>query len=166
MFLDNTTAFISQMTAILLQGLFWVVFAGLLFVLLYMLFLWYKHRNREEYALDFVTLLVRVPHENETKIDAAEQMFASLYSLKKDGFFSWLYPEDVISFEIVALKEEIGFYVSCPRSIRDLVEKQINGAYPLASIKEVDEVNIFSEKGRVAFAALQLDKADYFPLKT
>jgi hypothetical protein len=33
-----------------------------------------------------------------------------------------------------------------PQKIRDLVEKQVNGAYPTAEIKEVDEVNIFNEK--------------------
>lgn len=162
----NTNAFFAQVMGLITQGLFWFVFLGILGALGYMVFLWYKYRNREDYALDFVTLMVKVPKENETKIDAAEQMFASLYSLKKTGIFSWLYPEDIISFEIVALKEEIAFYVSCPHSIRDLVEKQINGAYPLASIKEVDEVNIFAEKGRVAFSTMSLEKANYLPLKT
>lgn len=132
----------------------------------YLFFLWYKNKNREAYALDFVTLLIRLPRDNEIKIDAAEQMFSGLFSLKKRGFFAFLKAEDVFSFEIVALKEEISFYVSCSKKIRDLVEKQIHGAYPNADIREHDEVNIFSEKGRVEFSALRLDKANYFPLKT
>jgi hypothetical protein len=140
-----------------------VLFVG---IFLYMLFQWFKYRKREEYALDFVTLQIKLPKENEIKIDAAEQMFASLYSLKKDGFFSFLHTEDIFSFEIVAMKEDIAFYMNCPRKIRDLVEKQIHGAYPGADIREQDEVNIFSEKGRVAFTALQLEKANYFPIKT
>jgi hypothetical protein len=134
-------------------------------IFMYMLFQWFKYRKREEYALDFVTLMVRLPKDNETKIDAAEQMFASLYSLKKTGWFSFLETEDLFSFEIVAMKEDISFYVNCPRNIRDLVEKQIHGAYPGADIREQDEVNIFSEKGRVAFAAMGLEHADYFPIK-
>ncbi len=132
----------------------------------YMLFQWWKHRNREKYALNFVTLLVRLPRDSEIKIDAAEQLFAGLHSLKKSGFFAWAKPEDVFAFEIVALKEELSFYVSCSRKIRDLVEKQVHGAYPNADIKEVDEVNIFNEKGRVEFSSLKLDKANYFPIKT
>ncbi|CAN5281797.1 hypothetical protein BH10PAT2_BH10PAT2_1770 [soil metagenome] len=132
----------------------------------YMILQWFKYRNREKYALDFVSLLIRLPRDTEIKIDAAEQMFASLHSLKHEGFLSSLKTEDMFSFEIVALKEEISFYVCCSRKIRDLVEKQINGAYPGAEIKETDEVNIFSEKGRVAFSALKLEKADYFPIKT
>ncbi len=146
-----------------------VIVLGLLLIValcFYLLFQWFKHRNRESYALDFVTLLIRLPRDNEIKIDAAEQMFSALYSLKKKGWFSWMKAEDMFAFEIVALKEDIAFYVSCPRKLRDMVEKQINGAYPMAEIKEVDEVNIFSENGKVEFTSIKLDKANYFPLKT
>ncbi|HEX7018324.1 MAG TPA: DUF87 domain-containing protein [Patescibacteria group bacterium] len=141
-----------------------LLFIAAMFV--YMFIQWLKHRKREDYALKFVTLMIRLPKDTEVKIDAAEQMFAGLYSLKKTGWFSWLKPEDMFAFEIVALKEQISFYVSCPTEIRDLVEKQIHGAYPQADIKEADEVNIFSEKGRVSFASLSLEKASHYPIKT
>lgn len=158
---------LATLIAWLTAGLLYVLFAALLVVFGYMVFQWFKHRKREEYALDFVTLMVRLPKDNEIKIDAAEQMFAGLYSLKKTGWVDWLIqPEHLFAFEIVALKESITFYVSCPRKIRDLVEKQIHGAYPAADIKERDEVNIFSEKGKVSFATLALEKATYYPLKT
>ena len=158
--------FISQLLSLMIGVVIAVICLSLVGVFMYMLFQWFKYRKREQYALDFVSLQVKLPKDNEIKIDAAEQMFASLYSLKKDGYFSFLEPEDLFSFEIVAMKEDIGFYVSVPRKIRDLVEKQIHGAYPGADITEQDEVNIFSEKGRVAFAALSLEKAHYFPVKT
>lgn len=157
------TTFISDLVFavfIMVGMLAFVVGSGFLFVI------WLKNRKREWYALDFVTLKVRLPKDNEIKVDAAEQMFAGLHSLKKKGFFSWMQPEDTIAFEIVGLKENITFYVSCSKKIRDLVEKQIYGAYPQADIVEHDEVNIFSEKGRVAFASLGLEKAPYMPIKT
>lgn len=135
-------------------------------VFLYMFFQWYKNKDKEKYSLDFVSLLVALPKDNEIKIDAAEQMFASLHSLYRTGWFSFMKAQDHIGFEIVALKEEIKFYINVPRSLRDLVEKQIHGAYPGARIEEHDEVNIFSEHGKVTFAALHLKHADYFPLKT
>lgn len=143
-----------------------VVLASIFAVFFYMVFQFFKHRKREQYALDFVTLMVRLPKDNEIKIDAAEQMFAGLHSIKHSGWFHWLKPEDMFAFEIVALKEQIVFHVSCPKHLRDLVEKQIHGAYPNADLKEVDEVNIFSEKGRVAFAAVCLEKAHFYPIKT
>ncbi len=154
-----------QITTISIVFFLSLVGLAILAVFIYMFFQWLKHRKREEYALSFVTLLVKLPKDNEIKIDAAEQMFAGLYSLHKGGFFSRLKRQPIISFEIVALKEEIGFYVSCPREIQDLVEKQINGAYPSARIIEVDELNIFNEEGRVAFAALKLSKGDYYPIQ-
>ena len=149
-------------TAALFAMLFLWIILG---VFAYMGLQWFKHRNREKYALSFVTLMIRVPKDNETKIDAAEQMFAALYALKSRGVTSFLKTDDIISFEIVALKEEIAFYVSCSRGIRDFVEKQVHGAYPNADIKEVDEINIFSEKGKVSFASLTFDRAKYLPLK-
>lgn len=142
------------------------ILLGILAVFGYMLFQWWRYRNREKYALDFVTLKVRLPKDNEIKIDAAEQMFAALHSLKKKGPTAWLKPEDTITFEIVGLKESIAFYVNCTSRVRDFVEKQIHGAYPQADIRETDEVNIFSEKGQVAFTALTLEKSNYLPLKT
>lgn len=164
--MEQVNEFVAQVGSFMLSLFFLIVVLAILAVFVYMFFQWFKHRKREHYALNFVTLLVRVPRDNEVKIDAAEQMFAGLYSLKKSGWFAWAQPEEMFSFEIVALQEEISFYVGCPKNIRDLVEKQIHGAYPNAEIKKVDEVNIFSEKGRVAFTSLTLENANYFPIKT
>ncbi len=147
------------------MGVMLMFLLAILIVFVFMLFQWYKHRNKESNALDFVTLLIRVPKDNETKIDSAEQMFAGLYSLKKTGFFAFTKAEDLFSLEIVAMEEDIAFYLNCPRRIRDLVEKQINGAYSNAEIKEVDEVNIFNKKGKVAFTSLKLEKASFYPIK-
>ncbi len=141
--------------------------AGFLLILGTYLFLsWWRYRHRKEHSLDFVLLQVAVPRDNEIKIDAAEQMFASLYTIKSGGWFSFLRPQEHISFEIAALPEDIRFYVSCPLRLKDLVEKQIHGAYPGAEVKEVDEYNIFSETGKVAFTSLKLRSADFYPVKT
>jgi hypothetical protein len=117
--------------------------------------LWMRNKDREEKSLDYVLLLIAVPRDNEIKIDAAEQMFSSLYSIYKGGSFSFLKTQDHFSFEIVAHPEEIKFYISCPRALQDLVEKQIHGAYPGADVREVEEYNIFSEDGKLAYGALR-----------
>ncbi len=143
-----------------------VVLVGLAAVVFWVWLIWVRNKDREERSLDFVLLQAAVPRDNEIKIDAAEQMFASLYSIYKGGTFSYLKPQDHFSFEIVALPEEIKFYVSCPRSLQDLVEKQLHGAYPGADVREVEEYNIFSEEGKLAFAELRQKNASYYPLKT
>ena len=57
------------------------------FIGLGILFLqWFRFRNREQVSLNFMTLEIAVPRENEVKIDAAEQIFGALHSIKKGGF--------------------------------------------------------------------------------
>ena len=126
-----------------------------------------KYRQREKTSLQFVVLQIKVPRGNEIKIDAAEQLFATFAALRKSGgLLSSFNPQPHLSFEIVAVHESIRFFVSCHRSHKDLLEKQIHGAYPDAEIKEVPEYNIFSETGQTAYASLKLKNADFFPLKT
>ncbi|MEK7513563.1 MAG: type IV secretion system DNA-binding domain-containing protein [Patescibacteria group bacterium] len=132
----------------------------------YLLVLWIRFKDREKRSLEFVLMQVAVPRENEIKIDAAEQMFAALSSVQSGGgFLGFLKPQEHMSFEIVAQKEDIRFYVSVPARLKDLMEKQIHGAYPGAEVKEVDEYEIFSDKGKVAFAGLKLGSASFYPIK-
>ena len=72
-----------------------------------------RFKNREEVSLNFVVLEILVPRGNEVKIDVAEQMFASLHSIKKGGWKQKFKAQQHLSFEIVGKKEEIRFYVSC-----------------------------------------------------
>lgn len=128
---------------------------------------WYKFKDREKSSLEFVLLQISVPRGNEVKIDAAEQFIGTLYSIKSGGgWLGFLKPQPHLSFEIVALKESIKFYVSCHKKYQDLIEKQINGAYPDARIEEVPEYNIFSESGQVAYALLKLKSDSHFPIRT
>ncbi|HCS79397.1 TPA: hypothetical protein DIV55_06720 [Patescibacteria group bacterium] len=147
--------------SVFFMGIFLAGLAGLA----YLAFLLWKFRNREEHSLDYVLVQVAVPRDNEIKIDAAEQLFASLHSIQHGGFWSFLKPQQHISFEIVAKQEDIRFYVSTPRKLMDLVEKQIHGAYPGADIKETEEYSIFSETGNVVFASLRLKNADFMPIR-
>lgn len=131
----------------------------------------YKYREREKYSLGFVLLQITVPRGNEIKIDAAEQFINALASIKIGaggwmGLFKNMKPQPHISFEIVAFTESIRFYVACHKKYQDLIEKQINGAYPDASVKEVPEYNIFTETGKVAYAAMKLRADNHFPIKT
>ncbi len=147
------------------------------FLVGYFLFLFYKYRNREKASLDSILLQVTLPRDNEIKIDAAEQMFAGFASIRKSGRLAFLNPQPHISFEIVGQPGDIRFFVHTPNKLRDLVEKQINGSYPDADIRVVDEndpkqkniigneYNIFSENGKVAFAPLKLKGGSYMPLK-
>jgi hypothetical protein len=148
-------------------GVFLLAFLVILFsVAGYIAFITYKNRNREERSLKSVLLEVAVPGGNDIKIDAMEQLFSSLNSIKKGGWKQKYDIQPVISFELVARPEDIRFYVWCPKKLEDLIEKQIHGAYNDAEIKEVNEYNIFTEEGKVAYKSYQLKKANFYPIKT
>jgi len=145
-----------------LLGLGIVMLVGLGYVFVH----WLKFKDREKRSLEFVVMQVAVPRDNEVKIDGAEQMFASLFSVKKSGgLLGFLKPQDHLCFEIVAKKEDIRFYVSVPEKLKDLVEKQIHGTYPGADVKEVDEYSVFTDHGKVAFAAMKLSNASFYPIQ-
>lgn len=145
----------------------------------YVFLLWMRNKERESESLRSVLLQVSMPKDNEIKIDAAEQLFASLASLRKSGRLAFMRPQPHLSFEIVGLPGDIRFYVNVPNNLRDFVEKQINGAYPDAEILQVTEsaakqkegtilageYNIFSENGKVAFKSVSLKSSDYKPIK-
>lgn len=145
--------------------LVFIVLAIAVAFLSYIFLMWYKNRDREKRSLEYSLMQIAVPRDNEIKIDAAEQFFASLSSLYKGGLGSYLNSQDHLSFEIVATPGDIRFYVSVPIKLKDLVEKQIHGAYPGADVKEVDEYNIFTDNGKVAFSGLKLKSSDYNPIK-
>ena len=153
--------FVSIFSLLILATLLLFSFLGLTLIL----FTIFKYRGREERSIDSVLLQVAVPRGNEIKIDAMEQLFASLYSIKKGGFKQKLSVQPTISFQIVGKKEDIKFYVWAPKSLKDLVEKQIHGAYPDAEVVEVEEYNIFPEEGKVAYKSLQLSRSNFHPLK-
>lgn len=142
-----------------------LVVVGIFIGLGYIAFLLWKYRNREEESLEYKVLQVAVPRDNEIKIDAAEQMFSSLSSIHHGGFWSFLKPAEHLSFEIVARREDIRFYVTVPHKLVDMVEKLIHGAYPGADIREVEEYSIFSEKGKCAYGALTPKSYDYMPIR-
>ncbi len=171
---------ITSSLLVLLVSLVGLLFgAGFLFLLGRLLLLWYRNRGRESDALNSTLLQIAVPRNNEIKIDAAEQMFASLSSLRRTGNLDFFRSQPTLSFEIVGMPGDIRFYVHTPNKYRDLVEKQINGAYPEADITIVDpkhsrqkienivgnEYNIFSETGKVAFITLTLKSSNYLPIK-
>jgi len=126
----------------------------------------FRNRKREEASIDSVLLQISVHKNNDIKIDAMEQLFAALYSIKKGGWKQKYNIQPGISFELVAKLEDIKFYVWTPTEFRTLLERQIHGAYPDAEIVEVQEYNIFTEDGKVAYKALQLGKENFYPIKT
>lgn len=119
-------------------------------------------------SVGYVFFEVKLPKNNEVEIKAAEQMFTGLVGIGKKlkGLEKYTTPRTFVSFEVVAFKENIKFYVVCPRKIASVVDRQINGTYPMAEISVVKEYNPFPEGSEVAYTALKLNKEERLPIQT
>ena len=151
----------------------WLVVGGsavlLTAILGYILVLWYRWRDREKRSLGLVTLLIAVPHDNEIKIDAMEQIIdslASMYKKAKLKLFQPLVSQPSVSLEIVGTDEDIRFYISVPKKYKELVERQIFSVYAGADVTIADEPNIYTVDGKMEYAWLKIKKDAFYPLKS
>ena len=134
-------------SSILIAAILLLAAAALLGILGYLAVLWLRWKDREKKSLEFLLLQISVPHENEVKIDAMEQILGSLTSLYSGPKFKFLkifHIQSYLSLEIVATCEDIRFYVACHRKNKELVERLVHGVYNGAEVQEVEEHNIFS----------------------
>ena len=152
-------------TALLVSLVLLGFLAAVVAIIGYVGFIFYKNRKREDRSIDSVLLAIAVPRNNEIKIDAMEQVFAVLSSLKKSGWKQKFDIQPGVSFELVAQKEDIRFFIWVPKKYQDLIEKTIHGAYPDAEILTVPEYSIFTQEGKVAYKSFQLKKDNHLPLR-
>jgi hypothetical protein len=139
-------------------------------------------KNQYARSLDRVMLLVKVSKTTGKKEEelrdskemailfsgVAEQMFASLASIYQKGWQPNFYGQKHLTFEIAAINGDIGFYVTCTKEIQMLIEKQIHGFYPSASIEIVPDYNIFKNQADYQISATSLTESNHFvyPIKT
>lgn len=127
-------------------------------------------------SLNMETFLITLPKIDKTKeqkdfketIGVMEQFFANLTTLSDSSWHNFLYGAPSISLELVvpAIGEEIMFYISVPRKFSDILEKQVHGFFPEASVEWTEEVNIFAQDGFSAAAYLKLQKSNILPTRT
>lgn len=122
----------------------------------------------KEKSLNLVFFEIKVPQSNEVEIKAAEQMYSGLITIadKLKLIKRIIGANTFVSFEIVAFKESIRFFVVCPRKIASIVDRNINGNYPIIEIERVKEYNIFKEDAYVSHAILDQDKDSRVPIQT
>jgi hypothetical protein len=111
----------------------------------------------------------RTQSEKE-EISIMEQMLATLAEVKiKRGFikdFFYGSPQITLEMAVPSDGEQISFYISMPRQIKELVEKQIHSFYPTAHIEKIKDYTIFRPEGFSKGAYLKLKKDPVLPIKT
>ncbi|MBI3573126.1 MAG: type IV secretory system conjugative DNA transfer family protein [Candidatus Kerfeldbacteria bacterium] len=145
---------------------------------------WLQRSDRLPRALNYDVLLVLLPRESLRQEQAErdwkevlasfETLFVTLGSIQSSGRGHigrawesfWFGRHDHLAFEIVAHHGYIHFYLAVPRTIRQLVELQIQAQYPQAHITQVEDYNLFQHQGHIAATVLRLSKPYYFPIRT
>ena len=156
----------------ILMPIFWIPVVGILAFLTYKN---YKKLNKLKVLnVDSVLLMLEIPRENDKKELAAEQLFASLHGILRDKqeLKNSGGVQEHLSFEIVATKGQIRFYVWVPKILQSFVEGQIYSQYPTVQIYKMNEdyvdkrgdysVSYMTELGLIENEALPIKTFDTF----
>ncbi len=130
-----------------------------------------RQKYRERRSLNSVMLSVIVPKTNEILPDAAEAFFAGLYSIfkgryLKDKLQRFFIGQEQISFEIVGEPTQISLCIYVPKSLENLVERQIYAQYPQAEVRRIPDYNIFSPGCEITVSELKKAKDGAYPIRT
>jgi hypothetical protein len=111
----------------------------------------------------------RTQSEKE-EISVMEQLLATLseVKIKRNFIKSFFYgpPQITMEMAVPSNLEQISFYISMPRQLKELIEKQIHSFYPSAHIERVDDYTIFKPESFTKGSFLKLKKEPVFPIKT
>ncbi len=129
-----------------------------------------KSINKQEYVL----LEIRLPREVVRSPLAMETVLSNIHiGMGETTFINRSFQGKVrswYSLEMVSLGGEIHFYIYTSKFLRDVVEAQIYGQYPMVEIHEVDD---YAKKLRYSTDAydlwgcdFKLTKKDAYPIKT
>ena len=100
-------------------------------------------------------------------IGLMEQLLAAMNSLYSGKFWNKLRGQETFSLEYIAYKNQILFFIVFPKKYQVLVEKQVTSFFSDAVVEEVEEVNLFEEKGlHYATECLTLGHNYIYPIKT
>jgi len=114
-------------------------------------------------------LQIRNPKDDETPIEAATQIFASLtpyqsIPLWRRILFGW---PATYSFEIYYLNQTVYFYLTCPNEKTTLVQSLLSSSFPQIKIKKTtDPLDIVLKNKSLAFGEMVLTSGYYYPIKT
>lgn len=130
---------------------------------------WKKTQNLQKRAewlasQTFVVLAIQVPKDNQKTPQSAEQFFAALHGIFRNDPVT----QEHISFELVAKKDSIVFYVFTPIHLREFIEGQLYAQYPDLNISQISDYTKQAdlEGKHVAVTKIQLTKEDVYPIKT
>ena len=113
-------------------------------------------------------LQIRNPKDDETPIEAATQIFASLlpYPFIPLWRRMFVHPK-TYAFEIYLLSQTLYFYVTSPTQSESFVQSLVSSSFPASTGKKTsDPMEIIFKSKRLAYGEVALNSYTYLPTKT
>ncbi len=113
-------------------------------------------------------LKVKIPRETEVTPEMAVQFLSTFPNMLKYSWLDGLFkgkPRPVIALEVGVWEQRIRFLVAVSPWLKEFVKVQIQSAYPLAVIEEIEDV-LPVLAGKMHVGELQLTGASYYPIKS
>lgn len=143
----------------------------------------FREQKNYERGLKMVPLMIHLPPPSDDiksesrdardlvdeMVSQAQTMYNVITSTAQSGFKSNFYGQRHLSFEIISHDGLIHYYVVVPIVLLDTIRQAITAAYPTARLEEVEEVNLFSESGKISGTLggeFSLKKPYEFPIAT
>ncbi|MCL1876773.1 TraM recognition domain-containing protein [Candidatus Saccharibacteria bacterium] len=142
-----------------------------------------REQKNYERGLKMVPLMIHLPPpsddiKSESRdsrdlvdevVSQAQTMYNIISSTAQKGFKSRFYGQRHLSFELIAHGGLIRYYVVVPMVLLDTIKQSIVASYPTARLEEVEEINLFSEVGKIngtVGGEFTLKKPYEFPIAT
>ncbi len=113
-------------------------------------------------------LQIRNPKDDETPIEAATQIFASLLPYQHVPLWKrlWIHPK-TYAFELYLLSQTIYFYVTTPSENETLIQSLVTSSFPQSKVKKTaDPMDYVLKSKYLALGEVVLDASYFFPTKT
>jgi len=113
-------------------------------------------------------LQIRNPKDDETPIEAATQIFASLLPYPYVPWWKrWIIRPKTYAFELYLLSQTVYFYITAPKENETLIQSLITSSFPQSAIKKTtDPMTIIFKSKQIAVGEVVLNSSFYLPLKT
>ncbi|OGZ61378.1 MAG: hypothetical protein A3H51_01220 [Candidatus Spechtbacteria bacterium RIFCSPLOWO2_02_FULL_38_8] len=150
----------------------------ILFFVGYFLLVHLKQRGLITRSLNMSLFLVTLPRyeykedtekkEEKERIALMEQFLGSFVNLRIGKIKSLRGGTPYIVFEMAVHNkgENIHTYISVPKNLESILEKQVHGFFPDAEVEKVKDYNIFNPKGASVASQFTLSKISMLPLLT
>ncbi|MFH0979509.1 MAG: type IV secretory system conjugative DNA transfer family protein, partial [Candidatus Roizmanbacteria bacterium] len=112
-------------------------------------------------------LQIRNPKDDETPIESATQIFASLLPSCIPLWKRWYLHPKTYAFEIYLIAQTLYFYVTAPKTTETFIQSLVSSSFPTSTTKKTgDPMDLIFKSKKLVVGEVALNSYSYLPTKT